>query len=315
MQTTNPSIASDLRLYTTDELAVEQERLFQQLPFLSRLLSDFELATGWEAAFRIMPRKGLSTLAIGNGPTSNTIFGKFEICDLSCQLAPRESARSRRKCDQLAAAINQLIDVIQDDRMTLESAGTRLQPVQWSPFDWWTIRGNVGFRRGLVCHWSVSGREHLRLVAANLKSDCAVTQTIAAGQLYAAAQTLAHGKASLFECIEAINNIQSNGAVGFSALGIMDIDPISGDYQLVGERPNHTISIIDVDSRTAARLAESDVHGTIYPGQLLVICGDFTVDVERELRRLPIEEATIDQIRQKLESIFSGLPLMMLHRK
>ncbi len=113
-----------LRLHVEEDLAREhrwQQRLHVCLPEAKGLADQFEATTGWLLSYRSAAPVTEPT----EDETQRSVFGRFEIADLSEKWPPGKPAVSRVECERLLAQINRLVGKIESmelDRQRATSA-------------------------------------------------------------------------------------------------------------------------------------------------------------------------------------------------
>ena len=113
---------SDLKLFLPNSEPAPDE-----LPHpCEELAKSFEAATGWVLGFQESSFSPAAQASVINGPDSdqaNTVrLGKIKITDLSADWPARKPAASRRKCDEMAAAIDRLFNELNRTRLELQTA-------------------------------------------------------------------------------------------------------------------------------------------------------------------------------------------------
>lgn len=110
-----------LRLHVEEDLAREhrwQQRLHACLPEAKGLADQFEATTGWLLSYR-------SAAPVAEpiaDEAQRTVFGRFEIADLSEKWPPGKPAVSRVECERLLAQINRLVAKIESMELDRQRA-------------------------------------------------------------------------------------------------------------------------------------------------------------------------------------------------
>ncbi|MEM9413394.1 MAG: hypothetical protein AAGA30_19960, partial [Planctomycetota bacterium] len=249
--------------------ASEEEAIFQQLPFLDSLTEQFETVTGWKIAFNETSASFRNRESFGE---DETVFGDLQISDLSAKLEAGKSARHRGYCEQLVEILDSMIHIIQADRERFVRVGTQLTPTVDLPFDWMGMEGNSGFSKGQFSGWSITSEEKVRVFIGKLNSpdsiESAFASTIVLSSFEMACQNSLplHAIAPLLpEILRQSSTVNSN----LSWFAILEIDPITGEYEIDGFNAEQGVSLVDVEA--GALVASMDMSGVLYPGQLLCL--------------------------------------------
>ncbi len=309
MTTSSRHNATDFPRYRVFPSVQENDYVTQdvnrQLPFLEPLCQQFQTVTGWEISFQPDP----------SHVPGRTVFGELSITDMSTYLPAGKSACHRQHCDQLVRTLDELVEVIQDDREMLDQSTTCLAPVVDIPFDWWSLAGSAGYCRGQIASWAITDGEKIRLMGGRISGDSTVAQTVGAVSILAAFDALAQTHLSLQQSTrlsrDAIDRTQA-GHADLLWLACFEIDPVTGEFQIAGHQAWQGMILVDVDAQTV--LPVEDLSGTLTSGQILVLCDsihDHVAEINQTIREC---ELTCVGVAELIESLLVKSPILMLYR-
>lgn len=286
----------------------------EQLPFLATLMDQFESVTGSPLAFA----KGADNSAQRSiDKSEEVILRQLEIADLSKPLLTGESASHLGKCEQLIATLNQMLHLIQADRKRWQHFDHCLNRVVTIPFDWWGLEGYSGFSGGRMASWSISRQERIRVFTGHLQTETMNQSPLAAAIVLTAFESACQAGLPFTEIAEIIPSVLRKTLTLSSSLcwfSTLELDPITGDYELDGWNADRGVLLIDVQAATAVPLRPSDYVGTIYSGQIFCF-GIGKCDAERLNLLLSGQEMTVSQCRQVVESEFNNTASLFLYRR
>ncbi len=285
-----------------DQVTQEVNR---QLPFLEPLCQQFQTVTGWEIGFQPDP----------SHVPGRTVFGELSITDMSAYLPAGKSACHRQHCDQLVRTLDELVEVIQDDREMLDQSTTCLAPVVEIPISWWSLAGSAGYCRGQIASWAITDGEKIRLMGGRINGDSVVAQTVGAVSILATFDALAQTHLSLEQSTglsrDAIDRTQA-GHADLHWLACFELDPVTGEFQIAGQQALQGMILVDVDAQTA--LPFEDLSGTLTSGQILVL-GDAIQEQIGEINQaIRQRELTCVGVAELIESLLVKAPILMLYR-
>jgi hypothetical protein len=285
-----------------------------QLSFLQPLMDRFETATGWQLRFK----ESLSSFQRRQslGP-EESVIGSLEIDDLSAQLEPGKSACHRGRCDQLVATINELVQVIQTDRERIRHSQIRLARVVNLPFDWWELEGRAGFANGQVATWSITHDEKIRLFAGQLQTTPDSDSPLASAVLLSAFESACQAGLPLTQIAAFLPGVVPRMPLLRSHLqwfSTLELDPITGDFELDGFNSDRSTLLIDVQTATPLLIPENCYSGTIYSGQIWC-SGIGQPEIERTRRILAGNELSTHQCRRLLDLEFGKSAALFLNRR
>lgn len=286
----------------------------EQLPFLSALSDQFELVTGWKLGFN----ESRSSFNDRKVDSESSVFGELEIVDLSTELAPGKNARHRKHCDQLVNMLDSLIALIQSDRERFRTLDKNLHPAVPSPFDWWAIEGNCGFSDGAFSGWSVSSDESIRIFAGQNQSEDAFQSALAASMVLSAFETACEASLALDEIAPLIPTVLQRSELCNSSLNwfsTLELDPITGEFELDGFNAADGLTLIDVHAGTAMRVDVEEKSHVLFAGQILCLGlgGKQVIDQIDQL--LESGDFSVDQSLGLLRKEFADSAALFLLRK
>lgn len=280
------------------------QRLATQLPFIDTLCEKFEAATGWEVDFQ------------AERSQEATVKGQLEITDMSADVPAGKPAAHRQKCDQLVGVIDQMISIIQDDHDLLEQGTTGLCKVIDVPFDWWSLKGSTGFRRGDVVGWGITEQQKIRLYTARTDGECAVSNTIASVSVLANLELCTDNGVSLNDTKKLATRATKKflgDRVAVESVSCVEIDPITGSYQVDGLNPRQGMLLVDVHSRTVVDLPET--VGTLVAGEVLIVGHRVAEKLEQVSALLQRQEMTSNGLAERIKDLFENEPNLVILRK
>lgn len=304
----------ELRLFAdpSHQSASVSDLVLQQLPFLPELSSNFELATGWQLEFAESRTSFLQRQEFG---LSGPVQGRLAITDMSSNLEAGKSVRHRGVCEQLASTLDQIIGFVQSQRTAVSDINRRLSPVVSMPFDWWELVGNAGFRDGSMTSWLVTPSEHALMFWAAIDFDSPVDSAICSTAILSTFESLGLIGVDVEEIAPAIIAAISHRFLGcrLDSFLSIDFDPITGDYAVDGFQSDQGLTLVDIHANRAIRLKETDLSGTLYPGQALGVGIDEsqTADINEIIGNSEISEF---EFRRIVERKFENRPAMFLYR-
>lgn len=264
------STGSELRVFNDGFHGPETNLAHDQLPFLAALSDQFELVTGWKLAFH-ENRLSLNDRKVDS---ESSVFGQLEITDLSANLSPGRNARHRAHCDQLVETLDALIELIQSDRERFRTLDKNLSPVVPSPFDWWAIEGSCGFSAGTFSSWSISPDETIRIFAGQSKSEDSFQSALAASMILSAFETACEASLAIDEIAPLIPAVLQRSHLGSSSLtwfSTLELDPITGEYEIDGYDATNGLTLVDVDAGKALAVDAEEKSNVLFSGQILCV--------------------------------------------
>ncbi len=305
---------TELKVFHDDLELETEDAIFEQLPILRDLTSRFEMVTGWQLDFS---ESHASFQRRTYRDPEHSIFGKLEIDDLSKRLEVGNTARHRGYCDQLVETLDAMISTIQLDRQRFRELGTHLNPVVQPPFEWWGLSGRAGISRGRIANWSVSSTEKIQLFFADLDGSESLDQALSSAALFAAFETASQTCGDIFEYAKIFPSLvrkTSQSQQHLTAFATIELDPITGEYELDGFNASHGYAIIDVNASTVIQPSKEEVDGILYSGQILVL-GIDSSDCELLQQSLAGVELSVGHGLSLLESQFQDSAAIFLYRK
>lgn len=311
--------ATELRLYQVDSndgkaIDSASDDLWNQIPALPELIECFESVTGWELAFK----EKRSNLARRQAQGSDAILhGKLEIIDLSNRIEPGQVVVPRQRCNALADVISELVTLLQENRENFQALNQQTTPVVDTPFEWWGIAGQTGFRNGHISNWSITPNEQIRLFSAQVSGNDATDQMIAASALLAAFESTCQIGVELNQVSMLLPRILRSGgspAQRLERFANVEMDPITGEFQIDGYEAASCVALLDLSARALVNLEAENLEGVLCSGQVLMIG---LTDSQRKdlLEVISNTEMAPPEFRRIFERKFADAAALFLYRK
>ena len=308
------STGAELRVFNDGSQADETDAAHSQLPFLNALSDQFELVTGWKLSFN-ENRLSLNDRKVDS---DSSVFGQLEITDMSTSLSPGKSARHRGHCDQLVETLDALIELIQSDRERFRTLDKNLSPVVPSPFDWWAIEGSCGFSSGTFSSWSVSTDESIRIFAGQSKSEDSFQSALAASMILSAFETACEASLAIEEIAPLIPTVLQRSHIGNSSLtwfSTVELDPITGEYEIDGYDAAKGLTLVDVDAGKALAVDTEEKSNVLFSGQILCVGIGGREAISRIDALLADGEYSVDQSLNMIRQEFADTAAIFMFRR
>ena len=287
--------------------------MHEQLPFLSQLSEQFELTTGWQLSFD--ESKASNVVRTKSDPDSS-IRGDLRISDMSAKLGAGRKAQNRAHCDDLVSTLDSMIALIQSDRERFRNLDQNLSPVVSAPFDWWSIEGSCGFSRNGFSTWSVTSQEQMRIFAGQLNLNDSFESALAASIVLSAFETTCESTMTLPEVAPLIPAVLQRSVLGQASLNwfsTVELDPITGEFEIDGFNSQNGLVLIDVHAATAMPL-DNDDSNILYSGQILCVGLDQN-RIGQINRILSQTEYSVDHCLKTVRKEFGDSASIFLYRK
>ena len=303
---------SELRIFTGIDNQNDSPDLSSQLPFIENLFEQFESVTGWTLGFQ-ESRFSRQNRAKDD---QSTFFGELKIEDMSNHIETGRSARHRGFCDQLTQTLDCMVHMIQADRQRFRSIQQHLSPAVEVPFDWWSISGNVGYRKGSFSSWSVSQEQKIRAFAGRVIGDDLQSSVLSSATILALFDTACKSPFSLEQIAPLVSVVKQRSSMFDARLdwfATVELDPITGEYELDGYDATKGVALIDVQAATVLDLKPDELDGTLYSGQILAI--GMTDEVKQRIEQLiSASELTVNRLCDQIQKEFDNETGLFLYR-
>lgn len=313
MSNANSNRVSDFHLRVFQEEAPPIDNaIFQQQPVVSVLTEQFEQVTGWKLEF-VESRASHQRRELIDSEYS--AFGELEITDLSEQIEAGKSARHRGYCEKLVETLDLMIKTIQLDRQRFREISTQLNPVVQPPFDWWGLAGNSGLANNRIATWTVSQDEKIRIFNAQLESDEPIEAALAGSALLATFQIASRLLSSIDDIAPLLPLVnQSQSMVKLANFSTIELDPITGEYEIDGFNAVDSYALLDVQAGGVIRGNIDDNAGILYSGQVMAFGFD-NQDIASCNELIGSRELTTEHSLSILKKAFCNSASIFLYRK
>ena len=266
---TNPA-SSELKLFPGHSPDQQSRRLIkQQLPFLTNLRRKVETLTGWQIDYAESVKSHQSR----QHSSRSTVLGSLAIEDMSFDRPAGQSPSPRNEVDSLVATLDQMIQVIQEDRAMLEGFSSRVSDVVQIPFEQWSLQGRCGCHRGSLVSWAIGRDEKIYFLSGKFDEGSALELAGAARSVEAVFKAAVSAGCSLDvlqEMLE-IHIDESHAETQLLGLTVIELEPVVGQFRVcqMGGIPYAFAG--DVQASCLSPLSCDGGIDYLYPKQMLVL--------------------------------------------